>query len=88
MKCIKGKRLCWLVIHQACFLCLIVVGGSIRLQLAFAKDVMSAIEGFGNYRYAVLTPNLKAAMAAGEKEVAVFAAVSESFSRSNLKCSI
>ncbi|KAG6427927.1 hypothetical protein SASPL_112174 [Salvia splendens] len=45
------------------------------LQLAFAKDVMSAIEGFGNYRYAVLTPNLKAAMAAGEKEVAVFAAV-------------
>ncbi|XP_047950729.1 3-hydroxy-3-methylglutaryl-CoA lyase, cytoplasmic-like isoform X2 [Salvia hispanica] len=50
-----------------------------------------AIQGFGHSRYAVLTPSLKgfeAAMAVGEKEVAVFAAVSESFSRSNLNCSI
>ncbi|XP_047951214.1 hydroxymethylglutaryl-CoA lyase, mitochondrial-like isoform X1 [Salvia hispanica] len=60
-------------------------------QLADAKDVMSAIQGFGHSRFPVLTPNLKgfeAAMAAGAKEVAVFAAASESFSRSNLNCSI
>ncbi|XP_047950732.1 hydroxymethylglutaryl-CoA lyase, mitochondrial-like isoform X5 [Salvia hispanica] len=52
---------------------------------------IQTIQGFGHSRYAVLTPSLKgfeAAMAVGEKEVAVFAAVSESFSRSNLNCSI
>ncbi|KAL1564600.1 hydroxymethylglutaryl-CoA lyase [Salvia divinorum] len=60
-------------------------------QLADAKDVMSAIQGFGHCRFPVLTPNLKgfeAAMAVGAKDVAVFAAASESFSRSNLNCSI
>ncbi|ENO88221.1 hydroxymethylglutaryl-CoA lyase [Thauera linaloolentis] len=41
--------------------------------------------------YPVLTPNLKgfeAALAAGAKEVAVFGAASESFSRKNINCSI
>ncbi|KAH6827580.1 Aldolase superfamily protein [Perilla frutescens var. hirtella] len=60
-------------------------------QLADAKDVMSAIQGIGHSRFPVLTPNLKgfeAAMAAGAKEVAIFASASESFSRSNINCSI
>lgn len=35
-----------------------------------------------------LFQGFEAAMAAGAKEVAVFAAASESFSRSNLNCSI
>ncbi|KAK4485631.1 hypothetical protein RD792_008274 [Penstemon davidsonii] len=60
-------------------------------QLADAMEVMSAIQGIGHSRFPVLTPNLKgfvAAMEAGAKEVAVFAAASESFSKSNLNCSI
>ncbi|KAK6125193.1 hypothetical protein DH2020_041059 [Rehmannia glutinosa] len=60
-------------------------------QLADAKDVMSAIQGIEHSRFPVLTPNIKgfeAAMAAGAKEVAVFAAASESFSQSNINCSI
>ncbi|XP_051150709.1 hydroxymethylglutaryl-CoA lyase, mitochondrial-like isoform X2 [Andrographis paniculata] len=60
-------------------------------QLADAKDVMSAIQGIGRSKFPVLTPNLKgftAAVEAGAKEVAVFAAASESFSNSNLNCSI
>ncbi|XP_023743545.1 uncharacterized protein LOC111891707 [Lactuca sativa] len=60
-------------------------------QLADAKDVIKGIKGISNARFPVLTPNLKgleAALAAGVKEVAVFAAASESFSRSNINCSI
>ncbi|PIN25018.1 Hydroxymethylglutaryl-CoA lyase [Handroanthus impetiginosus] len=60
-------------------------------QLADAKDVMSAIQGIKHTRFPVLTPNLKgfeAAMVAGAKEVAVFAAASESFSKSNINCGI
>ncbi|MCL2887643.1 MAG: hydroxymethylglutaryl-CoA lyase, partial [Betaproteobacteria bacterium] len=41
--------------------------------------------------YPVLAPNLKgfeAALAAGAKEVAVFGAASESFSRKNINCSV
>ncbi|KAL6555324.1 hypothetical protein OROGR_006582 [Orobanche gracilis] len=60
-------------------------------QLADAKDVMSAIQGIGHSRFPVLIPNIKgfeAAMTAGAKEVAVFAAASESFSQSNINCSI
>lgn len=60
-------------------------------QLADAKDVIEGIKGVGGARFPVLTPNLKgleAALAAGVKEVAVFAAASESFSRSNINCSI
>lgn len=60
-------------------------------QLADAKDVMKAIRNVEGVRFPVLTPNLKgfeAAVAAGAKEVAIFAAASESFSKSNINCSI
>ncbi|PON75701.1 2-isopropylmalate synthase [Parasponia andersonii] len=61
------------------------------LPLADAKDVMQAIRNLEGARLPVLTPNLKgfeAAVAAGAKEVAVFASASESFSKSNINCSI
>ncbi|PKA56223.1 Hydroxymethylglutaryl-CoA lyase, mitochondrial [Apostasia shenzhenica] len=60
-------------------------------QIADAKDVMEAIKEVQGVRLPVLTPNLKgfeAAVGAGAKEVAVFASASESFSRSNINCSI
>ncbi|XP_010922056.1 hydroxymethylglutaryl-CoA lyase, mitochondrial isoform X2 [Elaeis guineensis] len=60
-------------------------------QLADAKDVMKAIQGVEGARFPVLTPNLKgfeAAVASGAKEVAIFASASESFSLSNINCSI
>lgn len=60
-------------------------------QLADAKDVMEAIHKVKGARFPVLTPNIKgfeAAVAAGAKEVAVFASASESFSKSNINCSI
>ncbi|KAB1215584.1 Hydroxymethylglutaryl-CoA lyase, mitochondrial [Morella rubra] len=60
-------------------------------QLADAKDVMEAVRNLEGARLPVLTPNLKgfeAAVAAGAKEVAVFAAASESFSKSNINCTI
>ncbi|GLT88078.1 hypothetical protein SLE2022_061180 [Rubroshorea leprosula] len=60
-------------------------------QLADAKDVMEAIQNVEGARFPVLTPNLKgfeAAIAAGAKEVAIFASASESFSKSNINCSI
>ncbi|CAL5423047.1 unnamed protein product [Camellia sinensis] len=59
--------------------------------LADAKDVLEAIQCVEGARFPVLTPNLKgfeAAVAAGAKEVAIFAAASESFSKSNINCSI
>ncbi|XP_042474985.1 hydroxymethylglutaryl-CoA lyase, mitochondrial-like isoform X2 [Macadamia integrifolia] len=60
-------------------------------QLADAKDVMAGIQNVEGARLPVLTPNLKgfeAAVAAGAKEVSVFASASESFSKSNINCSI
>ncbi|XP_042450323.1 hydroxymethylglutaryl-CoA lyase, mitochondrial-like [Zingiber officinale] len=60
-------------------------------QLADAKDVVEAIHDVHGVRLPVLTPNLKgfkAAIAAGAKEVAIFASASESFSKSNINCSI
>ncbi|CAJ1971244.1 unnamed protein product [Sphenostylis stenocarpa] len=60
-------------------------------QLADAKEVMQAVHHLGSIRMPVLTPNLKgfeAAIAAGAREVAVFASASESFSKSNINCSI
>ncbi|PIN24315.1 Hydroxymethylglutaryl-CoA lyase [Handroanthus impetiginosus] len=60
-------------------------------QLADAKDVMNAVKDLEGVRLPVLTPNLKgfeAAVAAGAKEVAVFASASESFSKSNINCTI
>ncbi|XP_031273302.1 hydroxymethylglutaryl-CoA lyase, mitochondrial-like [Pistacia vera] len=60
-------------------------------QLADAKDVMEAIRNIEGARFPVLTPNLKgfeAAVTSGAKEVAIFASASESFSKSNINCSI
>eukprot|EP01018_Ginkgo_biloba_P006028 Gb_39162 [translate_table: standard] len=60
-------------------------------QLADAKDVMATIKTMAGVQLPVLTPNLKgfdAAIAAGANEVAVFASASESFSKSNINCSI
>ncbi|XP_028946529.1 hydroxymethylglutaryl-CoA lyase, mitochondrial-like isoform X2 [Malus domestica] len=60
-------------------------------QLVDAKDVMAAIRNIEGARFPVLTPNLKGfetAVAAGAKEVAIFASASESFSKSNINCSI
>ncbi|KAG4953082.1 hypothetical protein JHK87_038676 [Glycine soja] len=60
-------------------------------QLADANDVMQAVHNLRGIRLSVLTPNLKgfeAAMASGAREVAIFASASESFSKSNINCSI
>ncbi|KAK9692281.1 hypothetical protein RND81_09G253500 [Saponaria officinalis] len=60
-------------------------------QLSDAKDVMNEVRHVDRARLPVLTPNLKgfeAAVAAGAKEVAVFASASESFSKSNINCGI
>ncbi|XP_073222269.1 uncharacterized protein [Cicer arietinum] len=60
-------------------------------QLADAKDVLAAIRNVEGASFPVLTPNLKgfeAAVAAGAKEVAIFPAASESFSKANLNCGI
>ncbi|KAH9683648.1 Hydroxymethylglutaryl-CoA lyase [Citrus sinensis] len=60
-------------------------------QLADARDVMEAVRDLEGARLPVLTPNLKgfeAAIAAGAKEVAIFASASEAFSKSNINCSI
>ncbi|KAK3136069.1 hypothetical protein QOZ80_5BG0427590 [Eleusine coracana subsp. coracana] len=60
-------------------------------QLADAKDVLSGIPQVPNVRFPVLTPNLRgfeSAVAAGAKEIAVFASASESFSKSNINCTI
>ncbi|KAL2535934.1 Hydroxymethylglutaryl-CoA lyase [Forsythia ovata] len=60
-------------------------------QLADARDVIEAVKNLEGAKLPVLTPNLKgfeAAVAAGAKEVAVFASASQSFSKSNINCSI
>ena len=65
-------------------------------QLADQKEVMQHLSHTKNTHnnnvvFPVLTPNLKGfenAIAAGAKEVAVFAAASESFSQKNINCSI
>ncbi|URE31666.1 Hydroxymethylglutaryl-CoA lyase, mitochondrial [Musa troglodytarum] len=60
-------------------------------QLADAKDVMQAIHAVHGVKFPVLTPNLKgfeAAIAAGAKEVVIFASASESFSKLNINCTI
>ena len=60
-------------------------------QMADAAAVMAAIKRRPGVSYPVLTPNLEgfaAARAARCDEVAVFVAASETFSRSNVNCSI
>ncbi len=63
-------------------------------QMADHALVMAGLpsaERFPGVNYPVLTPNIKGyetAVAAGAKEVAVFAAASEGFSQKNINCSI
>lgn len=60
-------------------------------QMAGSAEVFAQIQRKPGATYAALTPNLQgfaAALEAGVKEVAVFAAASESFSQKNINCSI
>jgi len=60
-------------------------------QMSDNAQVLSGITHYPNIEYPVLTPNiqgLKAALAAGAKQIAVFASCSESFSYKNINCSI
>lgn len=60
-------------------------------QMAGSAEVFARIQRLPGVTYAALTPNLKgleAALAAGAREVAVFAAASEGFSQKNINCSI
>ncbi|XP_078502926.1 3-hydroxymethyl-3-methylglutaryl-CoA lyase, cytoplasmic isoform X1 [Lissotriton helveticus] len=60
-------------------------------QMADHSEVMKGFKKNPGVRYTALTPNLQgfhAAIAAGAKEVAVFGAASESFSKMNINCSI
>ncbi|MGH6943679.1 MAG: hydroxymethylglutaryl-CoA lyase [Geminicoccaceae bacterium] len=60
-------------------------------QMAESGAVLEGIRRLAGVRYPVLVPNLKgfeAALGAGAREVAVFAAASESFSRHNINASI
>ena len=60
-------------------------------QMAGTDEVLAGIDQHANTQYSVLTPNMRgfeAALAANCSEVAVFAAASESFSQSNVNCTI
>lgn len=60
-------------------------------QMADHADVMAGLPDIPGVNFPVLTPNMKGfegAVAAGAKEVAVFAAASEGFSQKNINCSI
>jgi hydroxymethylglutaryl-CoA lyase len=60
-------------------------------QMADHTEVLERLRRKPGVDYPVLTPNLKgfeSARAAGAKEVAVFAAASEAFSKKNINCSI
>lgn len=60
-------------------------------QMAGSAELFAGIQRRDGVTYAALTPNLRGfedALAAGVKEVAVFAAASESFSQRNINCSI
>ena len=60
-------------------------------QMADHEAVLRALPARAGVTYSVLTPNLRGfegAVAAGAREVAVFAAASEAFSQRNINCSI
>jgi len=60
-------------------------------QMADTADIFARIDQRQGITYAALTPNvrgLEGAIKSGVKEVAVFAAASESFSQKNINCSI
>ncbi|XP_013790263.1 hydroxymethylglutaryl-CoA lyase, mitochondrial-like [Limulus polyphemus] len=60
-------------------------------QMGDHKDVYEAITKHRNVSYPVLVPNVKgleAALSVGVKEIAIFGAASETFTRKNINCSI
>jgi len=60
-------------------------------QMAGSAEVFAQIQQHPGITYAALAPNMKGfedALAAGVREVAVFAAASEAFSQKNINCSI
>jgi isopropylmalate/homocitrate/citramalate synthase len=60
-------------------------------QMTGTDEVLRAFAGRTDIAFPVLVPNekgLDAALAAGAREIAVFAAASETFSRRNINCSI
>ncbi|XP_007978248.2 hydroxymethylglutaryl-CoA lyase, mitochondrial isoform X1 [Chlorocebus sabaeus] len=60
-------------------------------QMADHAEVLKGIQKFPGITYPVLTPNLKgfeAAVAAGAKEVSIFGAASELFTKKNINCSM
>jgi hydroxymethylglutaryl-CoA lyase len=60
-------------------------------QMAGSAEVFAQIQRADSVTYTALTPNMQgfeAALTAGVKDVAVFAAASESFSQKNINCSI
>jgi isopropylmalate/homocitrate/citramalate synthase len=60
-------------------------------QMADTADVLKAVAHRTDIAFPVLVPNekgLEAALAAGAREVAIFGAASETFSRKNINCSI
>jgi hydroxymethylglutaryl-CoA lyase len=60
-------------------------------QMASSDEVMRAIKRVDDIRYSALTPNMKGfdlAMQVNTQEVAIFGAASESFSQTNINCSI
>jgi len=60
-------------------------------QMADTAAVLAGLKRKAGVRYPVLVPNLQGlegAEAAGAKDIAIFAAASESFSRKNINCSI
>ncbi|XP_026141550.1 hydroxymethylglutaryl-CoA lyase, mitochondrial-like isoform X1 [Carassius auratus] len=60
-------------------------------QMSDQEEVMRGLHKKAGVNYPVLTPNLKgfqAAMKAGAKEVAIFGAASELFSKKNINCSV
>jgi hydroxymethylglutaryl-CoA lyase len=60
-------------------------------QMASSDEVMRAIKRGDDIRYSALTPNMKGfdlAMQVNTQEVAIFGAASESFSQTNINCSI
>jgi hydroxymethylglutaryl-CoA lyase len=60
-------------------------------QMASTGEVFKRVSLSADIRYSALTPNLRgfeAALAAGVKEIAIFASASETFSQNNINCSI
>jgi hydroxymethylglutaryl-CoA lyase len=60
-------------------------------QMATSAEVFTRVDKKPNVSYPMLVPNLKGlelALAAGVKEIALFAAASETFSQKNTNCSI